>query len=100
MLNFRLTPNAQSDLIEIRQFTIKQWGSAQSLKYLSELRQTIHLLAETPTLGKLKSDVGADVFSFPHASHVIYYVLHEQQLVVFGVLHKRMVPLNHLSDDR
>jgi len=24
-------------------------------------------------------------------------VLHEQQLVVFGVLHKRMVPVNHLD---
>lgn len=100
MLNFRLTPNAQSDLIEIRKFTIKQWGSAQSKKNLSELRQTIHLLAETPSLGKLRSDVGADVFSFPQASHVIYYVLHKHQLVVFGVLHKRMAPLNHLSDDR
>ena len=100
MLNSRLTPNAQSDLIEIRQFTIKQWGSTQSLKHLSELRQTIQLLAETPTLGKLRLDVGTDIFSFPYSSHVIYYVLHEQQLVMFGVLHKRMVPLNHLSDDR
>ena len=100
MPDFRLTPNAQSDLIEIRQFTIKQWDDKQSQKYLSKLRQTIQLLAETPILGKLRLDVGADVFSFPHASHVIYYVMHEQQLVVFGVLHKRMVPLNHLSDDR
>jgi toxin ParE1/3/4 len=23
--------------------------------------------------------------------------VHEQQLVVFGVLHKRMVPMNHLD---
>ncbi len=36
--------------------------------------------------------------SFPHASHVIYYVVHEQQLVVFGVLHKRMVPVKHLIE--
>ena len=41
--------------------------------------------------------MGAEVLSFPHVSHVIYYVLHEQQLVVFGVLHKRMVPMNHLD---
>jgi toxin ParE1/3/4 len=43
-------------------------------------------------------DVGSDILSFPHASHVIYYVVHEQHLVVFGVLHKRMVPLNHLAE--
>lgn len=35
--------------------------------------------------------------SLPYVSHVIYYIVHQQQPVVFGVLHKRMVPLNHLS---
>ena len=98
MAHYRLTPDAKSDFIEIRRFTIKQWDVAQSQKYLSELRQTILLLAETPTLGRSRPDVGADVLSFPQASLVIYYVLHEQQLVVFGVLHKCMVPLNHLSE--
>jgi len=98
MLIYRLTPDAQTDLIEIRRFTVKQWGTAQSQKYLLELRQTIRLLAETPSLGKSRPDVGSSVLSFPHDSHVIYYVAHEQQLIVFGVLHKRMVPLNHLAE--
>ena len=97
MLCYRLTPDAQTDLIEIRRFTVKQWGTAQSQKYLLELRQTIRLLAETPSLGKSRPDVGSSVLSFPYVSHVIYYVAHEQQLIVFGVLHKRMVPLNHLA---
>ncbi len=98
MLIYRLTPDAQTDLIEIRRFTVKQWGTEQSQKYLLELRQTIRLLAETPSLGKSRPDVGSNVLSFPHASHVIYYVVHEQQLIVFGVLHKRMVPSNHLAE--
>jgi len=98
MLIYRLTPDAQTDLIEIRRFTVKQWGTAQSQKYLLELRQTMRLLAETPSLGKSRPDVGSNVLSFPHVSHVIYYVVHEQQLIVFGVLHKRMVPLNHLAE--
>jgi len=98
MLSCRLTADAQSDLIEIRRFTLKQWGSSQSLKYLPELRQTIRLLAEAPTLGKQRPELDSDVLSFAHASHVIYYVVHGRQLVVFGVLHKRMVPLNHLTE--
>ena len=97
MSNYRLTPDAQSDLIDIRRFTLDRWGEAQSKKYLFELRQTLHLLAETPSLGKPRPDVGEDVLSFPHISYVIYYVVHAQQLVVFGVLHKRMVPVNHLD---
>ena len=97
MALYRLTPDAQSDLIEIRRFTVKQWGIAQSKKYLSELRQTIQLLADNPSLGKTTPEVGEGVFSFPHASHVIYYLIHERQLVAFGVLHKRMVPMNQLD---
>ncbi|MEL0583899.1 MAG: type II toxin-antitoxin system RelE/ParE family toxin [Candidatus Thiodiazotropha sp. (ex. Lucinoma kazani)] len=65
---------------------------------MSELRKTIRLLAETPTLGKSRPEVGSDVLSFPHVSHVIYYVMQEQQIVVFGVLHKRMVPIKHLAE--
>ncbi|MBR9912370.1 MAG: type II toxin-antitoxin system RelE/ParE family toxin [Gammaproteobacteria bacterium] len=98
MPTYGLTPDAQADLIEIRRFTLKQWGPAQSVKYLSELRNTIRLLAATPSLGKPRPEVDSNVLSFPHASHVIYYAVHEQHLVVFGVLHKRMVPLNHLAE--
>ena len=98
MPNYRLTPDAQSDLLEIRQFTVGQWGAAQSQKYFLELRKTICLLSETPSLGKSRPDVDPDVLSFPHASHVIYYVVHKKQLIVFGVLHKRTVPLHHLAE--
>ena len=42
--------------------------------------------------------MGPNVSNFPHASHVIYYIVHEQQLVVFAVFHKRMVPARHLRE--
>lgn len=94
---YRLTPGAQADLIEIRRFTLHRWGLAQSQKYLAGLRHIFKLLAKTPTLGKARPEVGSSVLSFPYESHMVYYLVHEQQLVVFGVLHKRMVPLNHLA---
>lgn len=95
---FRLTSDAQADLIEIRRYTLQQWGAEQSRKYLREILNTIGLLAETPALGKSRPDVGATVHSFPQGSHIIYYVVHEQQLVVFGVLHKRRAPFAHLAE--
>jgi len=94
--DFRLTPDAKSDLIKIRRYTVQNWGSTQSRKYLSALRQTMCLLAATPSPGKSRPELGVDVLSFPHSSHVIYYIVHKKQLVIFGVLHKRMIPLNHL----
>lgn len=98
MVAYRLTRDAQTDLIEIRRYTLKQWGVEQSKKYLLELRQTIKVLSETPSMGKQRHEVGVDVFSFPYVSHVIYYIVNKEQVVVFGVLHKSMVPLLHLDD--
>ncbi len=45
----------------------------------------MQLLASSPSLGTPRIDVGPDVLSFPHACHVINYVVHKQKLVVFGV---------------
>ncbi len=95
---YRLTSDAQSDLIDIRRFTLAQWGLTQSRKYISELRRTLLALSETPSIGKKRLQVGEDIFSFPYVSHVIYYTLDSQQLVVFAVLHKSMVPLLHLGE--
>ncbi|WP_340613280.1 type II toxin-antitoxin system RelE/ParE family toxin [Xenorhabdus thailandensis] len=95
--NYRLTPDAQADLIEILRFTVQQWGKMQSEKYLSGLQQTFRLLASTPALGRSRPEVGSGVLSFPYVSHVIYYLIHERKPVIFGVLHKRMVPANHLD---
>ena len=97
-LNYRITPDAQNDLIKIRQYTLIQWGEKQSKKYISGLRKTIGFLSQSPLIGKKRPELGSDVFSFQHSSHVIYFIIHKQQLIVFAVLHKCMVPLNHLED--
>lgn len=98
MKGYRLTQDARPDLIEIRRYTVDQWGVAQSHRYLSELRETICVLAEAPLIGRVRPEVGSKVLSFPYSSHVIYYVVHEQQMVIFAVLHKRMVPINHITE--
>ena len=98
--SYRLTPEAQADLNEIRRYTLQEWGNAQARKYITGLRKTMNLLAEAPSLGKLRPEVGINVLSFPHVSHVVYYIVHEQQVVIFGVLHKTMVPLKHLMERR
>ena len=98
MAMYKLTKDAQADLIHIRQYTLSQWGSKQSKIYLSELHQTIILLSESPEIGKKRLDVSTSTYSFPYASHIIYYELQHEHLLVFSVLHKSMVPNNHLAN--
>lgn len=96
-LNYQLTQDAKLDLIEIRKYTKSRWGSDQTKKYTAALREAISLLAENPELGKSRQEVGKHVFSFPYGSHVIYYLKKKHNIVIFAVLHKRMVPQNHLA---
>ncbi|MFT4926908.1 MAG: toxin ParE1/3/4 [Phenylobacterium sp.] len=97
MAGFRLTPEAKQDVIGIRRYTRTKWGEQQSKKYMSELRHIFQLLGETPAIGIPCPDIDQDSFRFPHASHVIYYNTSEQQLVVFAVLYKAMMPELHLT---
>ena len=96
--SFRLTADAKSDLIEIRRYTVHKWDLTQRNLYFSGLQKTIRLQAESPYLGASRPDVGKGVLSFSHAKYVIYYVVREQKIVVFGVLHHAMVPVDHLTD--
>ena len=98
MPNYSFTKDAKLDLINIRRFTMSRWGKAQAQKYEKQLQETIQLIARTPLLGKARIDVGDNIFSFPHSNHVIYYILGKSGIVVFGIIHKRMVPSKHLSE--
>lgn len=61
---FRLTRDAQQDLIAIRRYTVETWGQEQSRQYLAGMRDTIELLAEFPGQGLGRSDVGVGYSAF------------------------------------
>ncbi len=98
MSRFHLTAGAKSDFLEIRSYTIKNWGFQQAEKYIDELYNTIVTLSENPFIGTEHSDVSNNTFSFPHVSHVIYYKIHGRNIIMFAVLHKGMVPHIHLEE--
>lgn len=94
---FRLTRDAQQDLTVIRSYTAQQWGQEQSRKYLQNMRSMIELLVEFPGQGTAREDVGEGVCSFPCGSHLLYYRIEREKLVIFAVLHQRMLPTAHLQ---
>ena len=87
MLNFRLTPDAKTNLFEILRYTLHQWGATQSERYLSELRHKIRLLAENPYLGTSRPEVSMDLLSFPHSSHIIYHLVLKDQYIRAGSIY-------------
>ena len=76
---------------------IRDRGNEQSKKYILELRRLLTLLSDNPSMGIRRRDIDEGVYSFPHASHVIYYIIEKKHLIVTGVLHSSMAPTNHLE---
>ena len=97
MATYRLTRDARRDLSAIREFTKSRWGNEQSKKYILELRKILTLLSDNLLMGTCRRDIDEGVYSFPHASHVIYYMIEKKHLIVIGILHSSMAPTNHLE---
>ena len=99
MSRYQFTTQAQQDLIQIRRFTLKQWGSKQSMSYLEELKKTLGLLSEMPLMGRnCSDDVGKDIYRFIYGSHAIYYLTMPDSIIIVAILHQSMVPENHLGN--
>lgn len=90
MPHFLLTNAAQNDLVGIAKFTQQRWGVDQRNKYLAQLDDTFHQLADNPELGKICDYIKRGYRKFPIASHVIYYRASSNQIEIIRVLHKRM----------
>lgn len=98
MLRLFFTDEARRDLINIRNYTQDKWGTLKAKTYITELRQTLARLQAQPFIGMDKSaDLGAGVHAFPYVSHMIYYRVNQNDLLVLALLHQSMVPELHLS---
>ncbi|MEZ8227025.1 type II toxin-antitoxin system RelE/ParE family toxin [Vibrio splendidus] len=97
MTYYKLSSAAQSDLIEIRRYTLEQWGQTQWTTYFSELKQSMELLASNKLLGIEVSELGQDYFRFPLKHHVIYYIRKQDHIIIAAVLGKHMSPAKHFS---
>lgn len=90
MLQLRVTPKAQSDLIGIWVYTCDEWGIDQADKYLDELDRGIKQLVSYPSLGADYTHVVTGYRRLQVEHHAVFYKLVESELLVVRVLHESM----------
>lgn len=96
MGKFILTDEAVTHINNIRDYTRNRWGKQQVKQYLGSLRLSLNQLAENPLMGTLRfNDEG--IYSFPTASHMVYYTIRKDEMVVLAILHQSMTPELHLG---
>jgi toxin ParE1/3/4 len=88
--SFRLTRRALRDLDDIADYTLRRWGPGQMEAYLRRIEARIAWLAENPDLGRRRDDVGKGYRSFREGSHIVFYLLEQDRILVIGLPHRAM----------
>lgn len=96
MLVYKLSKQAERDLIAIWDYTIEQWGEAQADSYLQAMQAAIRLLVDNPDLGLSRESLRSGYRSYCHGKHVIFYRPYSYGVRVIRVLHQRMECERHL----
>lgn len=72
-LNYQLRKEAQFDLEDIFDYSENNFGLNIAVKYLNDIEDTFFNLCEYPNIGKNRSEIKFDVYSFVHKEHLILY---------------------------
>ena len=99
MPGFKVTLRAQEDLKNIGRYTEQQWGRRQRNIYLKALENRFYWLAESPQLGRHRTDVADGYYSFPQGGHVVFCLIGEQGIHIIGVPHKEMDIITYFLPD-
>ncbi|WP_298967129.1 type II toxin-antitoxin system RelE/ParE family toxin [uncultured Roseibium sp.] len=90
MGEYRLTQRALRDLDAIADYSLDQWGAAQTQTYLEQIAVRMQWLADNPGIGKNRDEVADGYRSFPEGKHVIFYLILEAEIAIIGVPHAAM----------
>lgn len=92
-----IAPAAKTDLKDIYQYGLRQWGQAQSDSYLETIKTQFWSLTEQPLMGVERSDLLLGVRSLPIESHILFYRVTTDTIEIIRVLHGRQDPQRHLK---
>jgi toxin ParE1/3/4 len=96
MKRYKLSKRADNDVLEIANYSIRQFGPAQSKLYERELENLLNLIIDMPYMGKAWSAGPKGVHRFEYKSHTIFYKIRTPGIFVLRILHQRMDSERHL----
>ncbi len=98
MADSLFSPKAESDLLEVADYTQANLGDAQADRYLKQIEECCRRLAKSPLLGRQCDEVRSGLRRFEQGRHVVFYRQHGDGILVSRVLHQSMLPERHSMD--
>jgi toxin ParE1/3/4 len=90
MAELRLSRRAASDLAEIADYTIAEFGIDQARLYRDQLDACFRSLLANPQLGRSAEEVAPGLRRIRQQAHVVFYRFGEEELLIVRVLHHSM----------
>lgn len=89
MNKYTLFAEADQDIENIIDYSIKTFGAEQTELYLSGLEDKMILLSNKPSLGISRPEIREALMSSPYESHIIFYQAVTTGIRIIRVLHHR-----------
>ena len=89
MPEYRLSNAAVADIETIGMEGVGQFGFAQALKYHAGLESRFELIAQFPRIGHPAYDLEPGLYQFLYRSHMIFYMIEPDHVLVARVLNAR-----------
>lgn len=97
-MTYKISSRAQLDLIEIWEYTVKNWSVNQADKYYRILNDQIKNISKDPNLGRSYEATRKDYRGVIVKSHIIFYKIDvSDEIEIIRILHKRMDLENQLQ---
>lgn len=97
MSKYTLSKKASDDLINIFQYTYKNFNISQAESYLLELETCFIMLSNEPELAHRVEDIRKDYFRYLFRKHAVYFRSRESDIFIVRVLHQQMKYELHLT---
>ena len=91
MSEYRLTEDADADLLKMFIYGFETFGFAQAEAYRESMTQCFQLLADNPRLGRKADEFALGSRRHEHAQHVIFYDEQPDGVLITGIIHERSV---------
>lgn len=97
MGDYRLTRDADADLLRMFIDGFEMFGAAQAEEYRDGMTRCFALLADNPRIGRAADEFASGAPRHEHARHIIFYNEEADGVLITAVIHERSI--RHLLRD-
>jgi len=93
----KLLAKAQTDLIELRRYSVKEFGKEVADRYVDDMESAFRLLCENPRIGVERPEFGLGIRVFSKRKHRIFYRIGDEAVQIVRVIHHAVNPRGRIS---